>query len=382
MTDPRMNDPSAENTTEEVLRAAAKLTSGVTVITTAVEDKIYGTTVAAVVPLSESPPMILACMNRQSSTHAAVLESGQFVVNVLAEEQGWMARQFAGKGDKFVGVELRKCALTGAPLLDGSIATLSCRLSSTAEGGSHTILIGEALNARLVGGRPLTYFQGSFGRWDRLREHDTYDSVRLLVLRREVPVGHPLDVADLAKRVDAREDDVHNALIRLSSEELVQSTSDGGFAPAPIGFDLVESIYEARTNIEVGVVANSTGRLREDQLRQLEGIVERMEELRNADSPDPGEFLSLHTELHSAIIKSSGSDQLAESYRRLSIAWVWRSVWESMDWRRYLEPRHLDRMVVALRASDSPAAIDSIQQYYQEAKELARIALEARGGTI
>jgi 4-nitrophenol 2-monooxygenase / 4-nitrocatechol 4-monooxygenase, reductase component len=339
--------------------------------------------VAAVIPLSDDPPMLLASMNQSSSTHGAVLEAGSFAVNVLAEGQGWIARQFAGKGDKFAGVEHYTCRHTGAPLLDGVLATVSCRLETSAAAGSHTALFGAALAATDSAGRPLTYFGGSFGRWDRLREHDTYDQVRLLVLRREVPVGQELDVADLASRLDARPDDVHNALIKLSTESLVDRRSDGGFEPAPIGFELVESLYDARANIEIGVVANHVGRIPESVLHHLQELVARMKVLRrSSDGANPGEFLSLHREHHMALVALSGSNELMESYRRLHIAWVWRSIWEQLDWKRNLSPRHLEELTDALVAADLQRAIRAIQDYHSEAKDLARIALERRGGIL
>src|SRR5690625_1369788 len=299
-----------EATVAEILSANAQVTSGVCVITAATDGHLVGTTVAAVVPLSDDPPMLLAAMNQSSSTLAGVLGAGSFSVNILAEDQGWVARQFAGKGDKFAGVGFRVCEHTGAPLLDGALATVSCHLEKSADAGSHIALFGRGVAATLTEGRPLTYFRGSFGRWDRLREHDTYDQVRLLVLRREVPVGEELVVEDIAARLDARPDDVLNALVRLSTEAFVERRSDGSFQPAPIRFELIESIYAARENIELGVIANHVGRIPQETLDHLQGVVQQMESLRDTLGPDPGELLSLHREVHSALIGLSGSDLL------------------------------------------------------------------------
>lgn len=362
--------------------ASARLTSGVAVITAAHDGTLLGTTVAAVIPLAEDPATVLVAMNKASSTLAGVLAARSFVVNILAEDQGWVARQFAGKGEKFTGIGFRTCSRTGAPILDGALASVSCVLDSDSDAGSHIALVGRGVGATTDEGRPLTYFRGSFGRWDRLREHDTYDQVRSLVLRREVPVGEDLVVAELAERLDARPDDVLNALVRLSTESLVERRGDGVFQPAPIRFELIESFYEARENIELGVIANHVGRIPADVLAHLSQVVRRMEELRDTLGPDPGELLSLHREVHSTLIAQSGSALLEESYRRLTIAWVWRSVWDEMDWKRLAGDRHLDDLVGALRDGDLTTAIQAVKSYHAEARALARIALERRGGSL
>ena len=58
--------------------------TGVTVITAFHEDIRYGTTASAVSSVSLEPPMLLICMNEQSSTGQAVATSGRFAVNVTS----------------------------------------------------------------------------------------------------------------------------------------------------------------------------------------------------------------------------------------------------------------------------------------------------------
>src|SRR5882724_7912673 len=69
--------------------------SGVTVITTEVDGERFGTTASAVTSLSDAPPMLLVCLNRESTTGQAIDRSGFFVVNILAEEQQALAGRFA-----------------------------------------------------------------------------------------------------------------------------------------------------------------------------------------------------------------------------------------------------------------------------------------------
>ena len=99
--------PAAEVTVDPAAfrHVVGHFASGVTVITTVVDGELFGTTASAVSSLSMEPPMMLACLNRSSSTHDAVLKAGVFGINILAEDQSDLAMKFGRKGgDKFDGV--------------------------------------------------------------------------------------------------------------------------------------------------------------------------------------------------------------------------------------------------------------------------------------
>ena len=85
-----------------------RFASGVTVITAQHDDQRYGTTASAVSSLSLDPPMLLVCLNKSSSTQQAIAAAGHFAVNILAEGQAAEAMRFAGKGDKFAGVNVAR----------------------------------------------------------------------------------------------------------------------------------------------------------------------------------------------------------------------------------------------------------------------------------
>lgn len=140
-------------------------TSGVTIITTSVDDVPYGTTASAVSSLSLEPPMMLVCMNQESSTGRAIAQSGSFAVNILGEGQDQLARRFAGKGDdKFAGVDVRS-GDHGQPLIADALAQLACRVTQQVVAGTHVIFIAEVHEATAHPGAPLAYYRGRFGRF-------------------------------------------------------------------------------------------------------------------------------------------------------------------------------------------------------------------------
>jgi flavin reductase (DIM6/NTAB) family NADH-FMN oxidoreductase RutF len=150
---------------KELRRVMGLFATGVTVITT--RDRhgnCYGLTANAVTSLSLVPPLLLVCIDRKAETYPHFLDSKEFVVNILAEDQDELSTRFAKSGgDKFVGVGCHP-GHRGVPVLDGAIAHVECRIVETHEGGDHVIHIGEVEHADVRGGRPLLFYQGRYRR--------------------------------------------------------------------------------------------------------------------------------------------------------------------------------------------------------------------------
>ena len=152
-------------TDEEFKLAMSRFASGVTVITTRdAAGNAHGLTVSAFCSLSADPPLVLACINRQTGSHYAFFERQAFVVNVLSDAQQQISQQFAEPtGDKFNGIEIVETA-GGLPMIDGCLATLECRIVNTYDEGDHTILVGSVEKTDVSDGKPLVYFQGDYRR--------------------------------------------------------------------------------------------------------------------------------------------------------------------------------------------------------------------------
>lgn len=152
---------SAPVATAEFIAAMGQNVSPVCVITTAHEGSRTGLTATAVSSLCADPPRLLVCVNRSGASHAMITASGRFCVNVLAEEQGQIARLFAGMSgkdaDRFAAGEWHRL-VTGAPALAGATAAFDCELAATVDQFSHTIFIGEVVAVTTSQNRdPLLY---------------------------------------------------------------------------------------------------------------------------------------------------------------------------------------------------------------------------------
>lgn len=122
--------------------------SGVAVLTVDREGERLGLTIGSLVSLSLDPPLVGASISRQAAMHELLREAGGFALSLLAGDQDAVAQHFARGVPPFAhwhGIATRKGAV-GAPLLDGALGWLECRLSAEHPAGDHTLFVGEVLS--------------------------------------------------------------------------------------------------------------------------------------------------------------------------------------------------------------------------------------------
>ena len=150
-------------TGEEFRSAMSHFASGVTVITTAdAAGRPHGLTVSAFCSLSATPPMVLACIHKETASHYAFLERQAFIVHILGEGQQHISQQFAEPAeDKFNGTAVG-ISSDGLPMLADALVTLECRVVNAHDGGDHTIIVGSVENADIRAGVPLIYYHHDY----------------------------------------------------------------------------------------------------------------------------------------------------------------------------------------------------------------------------
>ena len=151
--------------TAEAFRAAlGQFTTGITIVTARdPQGQLIGLTANSFNSVSLTPPLVLWSLSRQSTSMPGFLRASHYAINVLAADQRLLAERFARKGiDRFEGTPWRP-GLTGAPLIDGAVATFECRHHGRHDAGDHVIFVGEVEHCnRRVGAAPLVYHGGRF----------------------------------------------------------------------------------------------------------------------------------------------------------------------------------------------------------------------------
>ena len=142
--------------------AMASVAAPVSVVTTHVGGRPYGTTVSAFASLSVAPPMLLISLQDSSHLLSLLHVGTRFGVNVLAASQAALAGRFASRAeDKFAGVDW--VLEDGAPSLLGSHAWVALEVGRLVPAGDHVLVLGDVVRAVTRDDQPLTYHRRSFG---------------------------------------------------------------------------------------------------------------------------------------------------------------------------------------------------------------------------
>lgn len=143
--------------------ALQKCSYGVYVVSSKKDGKLNGQIANTVCQVTSEPPTISVCINKENLTHDFIMGSRAFSVSVLSEDA---PMQFIGRFgfksgrdiDKFEGINYR-IGKTEMPIVtDYAAGFMECRLTGTMDVGTHTIFVGQVVDADVVGdSRPMTY---------------------------------------------------------------------------------------------------------------------------------------------------------------------------------------------------------------------------------
>jgi flavin reductase (DIM6/NTAB) family NADH-FMN oxidoreductase RutF len=102
--------------------------------------------------LGFDPKLLAVSVEKEAFTHELIAEGGVFCLNIVDREDRAIVRKFT----KPVDVDLEAQTLngfafhdgaSGAPVLDQAVAYLDCTVHSTVDVGSHSLFLGEIVDA-------------------------------------------------------------------------------------------------------------------------------------------------------------------------------------------------------------------------------------------
>ncbi|WP_158738109.1 flavin reductase family protein [Alteribacillus sp. YIM 98480] len=140
--------------------AMSKFTTGVTVITTKVDEKVHGMTANAFMSVSLEPKLILISVHEKASMNKYIKESGKFAVSILAEGQEDMSMYFAGQIKEEKNIDFVQ--FNEMPVLENSIVHLTCDVANAHIEGDHTLFIGAVTDIAVNESNPLALYNGKY----------------------------------------------------------------------------------------------------------------------------------------------------------------------------------------------------------------------------
>jgi flavin reductase len=153
MTSPATASPQTEMATmEHPLKgrfrdAMARLAAAVNIVTTDGPGGLAGFAATAVCSVSDTPPSLLVCINRNSSAYAPLIANGVLCVNVTHGDHQDLCNLFGGKtpiDERFAGATWSTPS-TGAAVLDNALESFDCKVCSVSSMGSHDIVLCEVV---------------------------------------------------------------------------------------------------------------------------------------------------------------------------------------------------------------------------------------------
>lgn len=129
--------------------AMAGLPTGVSVVTTRVQDDLHAVTVGSLVSVSLEPPLVAFFVRSESRFGRMVSESGQWAASILRASDADIARVCAGSirpgPSALDSLPHALGAATGLPILVGCRAHFECETEEISPAGDHDMVLGRVL---------------------------------------------------------------------------------------------------------------------------------------------------------------------------------------------------------------------------------------------
>lgn len=136
-------------------KALGEFPTGVTVVAVKAAGIVHGATVASFMGVSLDPPIVLVSLQRRAKIARAIQER-PFSISILAHDQEWLARHFAGEQ-----------ALSPIPwcdhdnsLIEGATVHIKCAPWQQQIVGDHLVVFGRVTAIQIPNSPPLVYHRG------------------------------------------------------------------------------------------------------------------------------------------------------------------------------------------------------------------------------
>ncbi|MGW0698006.1 flavin reductase family protein [Streptomyces sp. NPDC002867] len=147
----------------------AAFPSGVSVVTTLdADDRPRGLTCSSLASVALAPPTLVVCIRTASPTLQALLDQGQFALNLLHEQARATSDLFAsGAPDRFERTEWRlPLGASGPHLIAAAHAIADCTVVKAVAFGDHTAVFAEASRVTVrPAAQPLLYGLRRYAGW-------------------------------------------------------------------------------------------------------------------------------------------------------------------------------------------------------------------------
>lgn len=224
------------------------------------------------------------------------------------------------------------------------------------------------------------------GRTTKLRDRGTgtslvYEQLRQDILTMTLKPSAPLDEVRLSERFQMSRTPIREALVRLSSENLVMTLPNRSTIVAPLDFNDVQDYCDALALLQ-RVVTRLAARNRDES--DLRAIRERHDDFASAvEAQDPFQLIITNCEFHLAIARAGRNKYYTGFYNRLlddgrRLLRLFYFYYNDKLPKRFVQEH--ERMVEAIDARDESAADRFAFEHAQSTIECLQSMLRPKEG--
>lgn len=139
--------------------------------------------------------------------------------------------------------------------------------------------------------------------------------IERLIVSGELSAGDKLSEAVLAERLGVSRGPVREAFRALAESGLVRMEKNRGVFVREVSIEEADEIYEVRAALDGLVGRRLAESIRPEQLKQLRGILNGMEQA--AAKHDIDAYYPLNLQFHDSLVQFTGNKKLLATYRRI-----------------------------------------------------------------
>lgn len=150
-------------TSDAFRRTLGSVPTGVVVVTASDDGEPIAMVIGTFTSVSLDPPLVGFFASTSSSSCQRLLRSDYFAVNVLASHQEWLCRRMVKSAHERFADLAWEPDEHGNPLLEETVASITCRRSSVTKIGDHLFILGHVQTLRdNERHHPLVFHRGSY----------------------------------------------------------------------------------------------------------------------------------------------------------------------------------------------------------------------------
>lgn len=148
-------------------QAMGQFATGVTVITTLVDNTPHGMTANGFMSISLNPELIAISIGHKASTLEKIKNTKMFGVSILQENQIDVSKRFAGQSHDEQPFEFEY--KEKFPVIKDALMCTVCEVVEQYEAGDHTIFLGTPKSVETTNGQPLLFYQGKYSQLEQIK---------------------------------------------------------------------------------------------------------------------------------------------------------------------------------------------------------------------